>query len=128
MLDLLEHKMKQLKLDDSQQEILKEGLKNERFSKSAQLVANQLRQKYKHDQAEKLMDMSPLFDPHDFWHNQPVPKACEKLDSSFMDKAIETKTLEQVSKTAYSLPAGYNWCNLDLNDNAQAEELYNLLT
>jgi hypothetical protein len=43
MLDLLEHKMKQLKLDDSQQEILKEGLKNERFSKSAQLVANQLR-------------------------------------------------------------------------------------
>jgi hypothetical protein len=50
-------------------ELLKTGLKTERFSKSAQLVANQLRQKNKHETAEKLMDMSPLFDPHDFWHN-----------------------------------------------------------
>jgi glycylpeptide N-tetradecanoyltransferase len=30
--------------------------------------------------------------------------------------------------TPYSLPAGYSWCNLDLNDEKQAEELYNLLT
>lgn len=40
MLELLEHKMKQLKLESPQCELLKEGLKSQRFSKSAQLVAN----------------------------------------------------------------------------------------
>lgn len=109
-------------------DILKDGLKNERFSKSAQLVANQLRQQYKHESAEKLMDISPLFDPHDFWHNQPVPRAHEKVDKTLLDKAIEVKTLDQVSKTAYSLPAGYSWCDLDLTNDDQAHELYNLLT
>lgn len=67
MIDLLEHKMKQLKLEDSQKVLLVDGLKSNRFSKSAELVANQLRQKNKHEAADKLMDMSPLFDPHDFW-------------------------------------------------------------
>jgi glycylpeptide N-tetradecanoyltransferase len=57
-----------------------------------------------------------------------VPKLNEKLDESFFDKSIEHKTLDQVSLTPYSLPAGYTWCNLDLNDEKQAEELYNLLT
>jgi hypothetical protein len=47
--------------------LLVDGLKSNRFSKSAELVANQLRQKNKHEAADKLMDMSPLFDPHDFW-------------------------------------------------------------
>jgi len=69
MLELLEHKMKSLRLEPHQMELLKDGLKTERFSKSASLVANQLRQKNKHEIADKLMDMSPLFDPHDFWHN-----------------------------------------------------------
>lgn len=67
MIDLLEHKMKQLKLEDSQKVLLVDGLKSNRFSKQAELVANQLRQKNKHEIADKLMDMSPLFDPHDFW-------------------------------------------------------------
>jgi|APCry1669190327_1035288.scaffolds.fasta_scaffold94014_1 hypothetical protein len=82
MVELLNIKMKELKLDDTQKDLLVEGLKNEKFSKSASVVANQLRQKNKHEEASKLMDMSPLFDPHDFWHNQPVPKAHEMLDKS----------------------------------------------
>lgn len=74
------------------------------------------------------MDMSPLFDPHDFWHHQPVPKLHEKVDDAQLDKPIETKTLDQVSKTPYALPSGYSWCDLNLQDDAQAEELYHLLT
>ena len=129
--ELLEHlnvKMAELKLDENQRDTLREGLQKQRFSQSASVVANQLRQKNKHDEASKLIDMSPLFDPHDFWHNQPVPKPNEKLDESFYDKAIESKTLDQVSVNPYSLPTGYNWSNLDLSDFAQAEELYQLLT
>lgn len=74
------------------------------------------------------MDMSPLFDPHDFWHNQPVPRAHEKVAPELLDKPIETKTLAQVSTTPYSLPTGYNWSNVDLSNDDQADELYKLLT
>jgi hypothetical protein len=42
------------------------------------------------------LDMSPLFDPHDFWHNQPVPKMHEKADPTVWDKPIEVKTLADV--------------------------------
>lgn len=40
------------------------------------------------------MDMSPLFDPHNFWHNQPVPKLNEKVDESLLDNPIEVKTVD----------------------------------
>jgi hypothetical protein len=43
MVELLNIKMKELKLDDAQKDLLVQGLKNEKFSKSASLVANQLR-------------------------------------------------------------------------------------
>ena len=128
MMDMLETRMKNLSLQPEQMELLRNGLKNETFSKNAADVANQLRQRGKHQEAHDLRDMSPLFDPHDFWHNQPVPKVGEQLDASKYDKAIETKKVSDVPKEALPLPGGYNWCNVDLNDDAQAEEVYTLLT
>ena len=60
-------------LKSEQKDMLRDGLKNECFSKTAKEVALELRKKGKHDEALALTDMSPLFDPHNFWHNQPVP-------------------------------------------------------
>jgi glycylpeptide N-tetradecanoyltransferase len=80
------------------------------------------------DHADKLVEMAPLFDPHDFWNHQPVPKMNEKNDPTLWDKSIEVKTLEQVSKEPYNLPSGYSWDDLDLADDVQAKELYDLLT
>lgn len=75
------------------------------------------------------MDMAPLFDPHDFWHNQPVPKIGEKIeDPSLLDTEIQTKTLDQVSQESLPLPPGYNWADLDMNSDAEIQELYDLLT
>lgn len=94
MLELLEKKMKEMHLDPTQKEMLKQALKQEKFSKIAQLVANQLRAKGKPDIADQLIDISPLFDPHNFWHNQPVPKMNEKVAESELDKPIEVRTLD----------------------------------
>ena len=74
-------------------------------------------------------DISPLFDPHEFWDNQPVPKIQDELslpDDDF-DKPIEVKTLDQVPQDAYSLPSQYVWDNLDLSDDPVAKEVYDLL-
>jgi hypothetical protein len=58
-----------------------------------------------------------------------VPKINEKNDRpELWDKPIEVKKLEDVQKEPYNLPAGYAWADLDLTQDDQAEELYNLLT
>ena len=41
--------------------------------------------------------------------------------------AIENKTVEEVKKEPYNLPPGFVWSNVDINDDAQAQELYDLL-
>ena len=74
-------------------------------------------------------NLEPLYDAHDFWDSQPVPKAYEPIDESKYDQQIDVpKTVEDVKPEPYSLPAGYHWADVDINDRAQAEEVYNLLT
>ena len=75
-----------------------------------------------------MLDIAPLFDVHDFWHNQPVPKINERVDKAHQDMPIEVKTLEEVPTEPYPLPVGYSWCNVDMMNDQHAEDVYNLLT
>lgn len=59
-----------------------------------------------------------------FWSTQPVPK--------IGDKIVETGKIEEdkdkVKEDCYSLPSGFEWDTLDLTDDAQLKEVYELLT
>ena len=81
------------------------------------------------ERAKKLEDMIPLFEPHRFWDDQPVPKSVDalRLDDDAYNKAIENKTVDQISEDPYNLPAQYQWCDINLNDDEVAEEVYQLL-
>ncbi len=35
---------------------------------------------------KKIESIAPLYDSHDFWDSQPVPKAYDKVDPSMFDK------------------------------------------
>lgn len=105
--------MSGLKLNGDQKESLREGLKNGKFSKAAKNIAEDLQKKGKYEKARQLEDMGPIFDPHDFWHNQPVPKMNEVIDENNLGP-IEIKTVKDVRKEEYNLPEGYRWANLDL--------------
>ena len=73
--------------------------------------------------------LEPLYDVHDFWDSQPVPKAYDKVDETMFDKPIDVvKTVADVKQEPYTLPAGYYWSDVDINDDAQAKEVYDLLT
>jgi hypothetical protein len=73
--------------------------------------------------------LEPLFDTHDFWDSQPVPKPYEPIDESLFDKPIDSaKTVSDVKPEPYSLPEGFYWANLDISDRNQVEEVYTLLT
>lgn len=73
--------------------------------------------------------MIPLFEPHQFWDSQPVPKSTDtiSLGSEHFDKPIEVKNVEDVPDEPYTLPGQYEWDNLDLNDDTVLEEVYQML-
>ncbi|XP_022649435.1 glycylpeptide N-tetradecanoyltransferase 2-like [Varroa jacobsoni] len=62
---------------------------------------------------------------YEFWSTQPVPKIDEDITTN---EAIDnTITKEQIRKEPYSLPEQFIWCTVDLEDDAQLKELYQLL-
>lgn len=61
-----------------------------------------------------------------FWSTQPVPKMDEKITSN---EPIEPdKTATEIRQEPYSLPEGFQWNTLSLDDPLVLKELYTLLT
>ncbi|KAJ3209136.1 Glycylpeptide N-tetradecanoyltransferase 2 [Dinochytrium kinnereticum] len=61
-----------------------------------------------------------------FWSTQPVPKTDETVVE---DGVIEDdKTADEIQKEPYELKGGFEWSTLDINDEAQIKEVYELLT
>ena len=66
-----------------------------------------------------------------FWNTQPVPQMLEeeeKVDETEMHQAIESdKQISEIKQDPYSLPEGFVWDTLDLNNEVTLKELYTLL-
>ena len=74
-------------------------------------------------------NVEPLYDIHDFWDSQPVPKAYDKVDNEMYDKQIDVlKSVADVKQDPYTLPPNYYWANIDITNRVEAEEVYQLLT
>merc|ERR1719210_798988 len=63
---------------------------------------------------------------HAFWDNQPVPKLGDVITDEF--GPIERKTVDQVQKEPYTLPKGYEWSDINMNDEKECDEIYELLS
>ncbi|XP_055376250.1 glycylpeptide N-tetradecanoyltransferase [Condylostylus longicornis] len=60
-----------------------------------------------------------------FWSTQPVPKLNEEVSTN---ESIEPdKEVSEIRSTPYTLPSGFTWDTLDLNDSTILTELYTLL-
>ncbi|CAB3379270.1 Hypothetical predicted protein [Cloeon dipterum] len=62
---------------------------------------------------------------YQFWNTQPVPKMDEKITSN--EPIEDDKSLKEIRQESYSLPDGFQWDTLDLNDPLVLTELYTLL-
>ncbi|KAJ0393275.1 hypothetical protein P43SY_001094 [Pythium insidiosum] len=61
-----------------------------------------------------------------FWKTQPVPAIDEfPQDHGAIDAP---KTVDEIRKEPYAMPPGFVWCEMDLMDDAEAQEVYDLLT
>lgn len=61
-----------------------------------------------------------------FWQTQPVPRFGED-SKAFEEGPIKVQTVDQVSKEPAELVPGFEWVTLDLNDDGEVKELYELL-
>lgn len=62
---------------------------------------------------------------HKFWNTQPVLHDDAVHEEN---EAIDnTSTIDSVRKEPYNMPAGFEWCNIDVTDSVQVSELYTLL-
>jgi len=61
--------------------------------------------------------LAPLYDSHEFWETQPVPRASETVDESKIDRPIDKeKTVDDVDANPLPLPEGFYWSEVDLTD------------
>lgn len=90
-------------LEKSEYELLKQAIGKGKFKAVCSIVQLKLRERGKYQAAEKLSEIAPLFDPHEFWDNQPVPRSTDEvsLDQSQFDRPIEEKKVSQVPQEAY---------------------------
>jgi glycylpeptide N-tetradecanoyltransferase len=64
-----------------------------------------------------------LYEKHEFWDTQPVPKVI----SSSGEGEIEKGKLKEVRQEPYVLPEGFEWSDVDLDNEEQLNEVYELL-
>ena len=73
--------------------------------------------------------IAPLYDTHDFWDSQPVPKETDSVESGDFDKPIDViKTVDEIRAEPLDIPAGFHWSNVNVEDDNEAQEVYDLLT
>lgn len=63
-----------------------------------------------------------------FWDTQPVPQLGAVIPKGTNEPIQPDKTMDEIKKDPFSLPDGFKWDDLDLNDESQLQELYTLLT
>eukprot|EP00922_Rhytidocystis_sp_ex-Travisia-forbesii_P038414 GHVS01057234.1.p1 GENE.GHVS01057234.1~~GHVS01057234.1.p1 ORF type:complete len:445 (-),score=79.00 GHVS01057234.1:24-1358(-) len=65
---------------------------------------------------------------HLFWDTQPVPKLQDIVDKHVIGGAIdEEKTPADVRQEPYRLPPGFEWNELDVNNDVELRQVYELL-
>ena len=62
-----------------------------------------------------------------FWETQPVPKLGAQIAKDVNEAIQPNKSTEEIKQDCYSLPDGFKWDDLDLNNHDQLMELYKLL-
>jgi hypothetical protein len=74
------------------------------------------------EQLHKFKEMAPLYQKHQFWDTQPVPHILEE-QKLVMNSPIETKEVKDVRSMPLNLPDGFEWANVDLENEKEVEEV-----
>lgn len=65
---------------------------------------------------------------HKFWDTQPVPREKDEIADDVCGPVDPLKTPDDVPAEPYPLPRGFHWSDMDVTDEKQLQEIYDLLT
>lgn len=103
-------------------------ISKEKSKEIAEKLEKMFKDKKSKEEYKQLQKKATLFEKHQFWDTQPMPKYADQvLKIGLTGDAIEKKTVEQVRQTPYPLPEGFEWCNIDIKSETEIKELYQLL-
>lgn len=58
-----------------------------------------------------------------------MPKATDVVNVDDLDKPIDVlKTVDEISEEPLQIPAGFEWCNVNIEDDNECKDVYDLLT
>ncbi|XP_042897135.1 glycylpeptide N-tetradecanoyltransferase 2 isoform X2 [Parasteatoda tepidariorum] len=63
----------------------------------------------------------------EFWDTQPVPKISDEIGANANEPIEPDKTIDEIRKEPLSLPQGFQWDTLDIDNPIILNELYTLL-
>ena len=64
---------------------------------------------------------------HKFWNTQPVPAIQDTFEGECGPLDPNTD-IASIKSDPYNMPAGFEWCNINVHDEKEIEEMYVLLT
>jgi glycylpeptide N-tetradecanoyltransferase len=64
---------------------------------------------------------------HTFWDTQPVPKKDGNIDDGSNQAIDPVKTIDEIKKEPYPLPASFEWTDTDIDDDNILKQVYTLL-
>jgi glycylpeptide N-tetradecanoyltransferase len=77
----------------------------------------------------ELKKVQTLYDTHDFWETQPVPKNTDVVNPTDYDRPIDAeKKVDDIDAEPLPIPASFYWANVNIEDDAECQEVYDLLT
>ncbi|CAD8056745.1 unnamed protein product [Paramecium sonneborni] len=113
----MQQQEKQQESSDEEIEVQGQGEQNQQQQQQLNVVQKQTQYN------QQLLDK--LNKPHQFWETQPIPNINDM--DSLKPGPIQEGVLEDVRKDPYNLISKFEWCNIDLRNDEQAQQVYALL-
>ena len=74
-----------------------------------------------------IKDSQEIEKDHKFWNTQPVLAIGEKIEGDVNGPIKESQDVANVRPEPYAIPAGFEWCDIDVTNPTEVDELYHLL-
>ena len=87
---------------------------------------NQIRNLKKTQDLIKMGELPGFKRDFKFWGTQPVPQFNKPLEITF-GPILKEKNIENIPKEPYTLPEGFEWKNIDINQGNDIDKLYEFL-
>ena len=115
----IEEQLSGVKLNSDQKELLKNCINEESFQENFKKLLESLKSSHSgnYRALKKIESIAPLYDAHDFWDSQPVPKAYESVQEDMLNKPIDVdKQVADIKDAPLNLPAGFYWADVDIKN------------